>query len=64
MKALSPRKTLKQAVNMLLCIHLFTTHMLTLNLCMQIVIDWTTQGLGVGYDLNMHSFSAPSKPQE
>lgn len=29
---------------------LFTTHTLTLNRCMQIVINWTPRGLGAGYD--------------
>lgn len=28
----------------------------------QVVSYWTTQGLSVGDHLNMHCFSAPSKP--
>lgn len=31
-------------------------------LLMYVVSYWTTQGLCVGDNLNMHCFSAPSKP--
>lgn len=64
-KPLSPRKTLTQAVNMLLFIIIYNTKA-SLNRCKQLMMHvvsyWTTQGLCVGDNLNMHCFSAPSKP--